>query len=180
METLNHGLERIVADLTAAEFVTANAKAKHILFDGSELAVSLVRPAIGPNTRPGLEFVRIGMISDDEGPALVRTRAPFTILPLGMEIGDVANLGDPVVLLRSPYRTVFSYAGPDNVWRSTWHEAERLPLAIRVSVYNAATETVLAISTATLVHVNASAECAAAQNARECVYGKPKAKQNAL
>ena len=61
MEVLNRGLERIVADLAAAEFVTANAKAKHVLFDGSELSVALLRPAIGPNTQPGLEFVRIGM-----------------------------------------------------------------------------------------------------------------------
>src|SRR5664279_5904221 len=56
-ELLGQGLERLVADISAAEFVTANGKAKQPLFDGDELGVRFVRTAIGPNTRPGLEVV---------------------------------------------------------------------------------------------------------------------------
>ena len=58
-ETLAVGLERILADLAAAEFVTAGANIRQPVFDGTELSVTFLRTAIGPNTRPGLEVVRI-------------------------------------------------------------------------------------------------------------------------
>ena len=63
-------------------------------------------PAIGPNTRPGLEFVSIAMTAGKEGAALVRTRAPFTLLPRNAGIADVTNFSDPVVLMRQSYRVV--------------------------------------------------------------------------
>ena len=69
-ELFAQGLERLVADLSAAEFVTANGRAKQPLFDGDELAVRFVRTAIGPNTRPGLEVVRISTMSDNRGVAI--------------------------------------------------------------------------------------------------------------
>jgi len=52
-ETLAAGLERIVADLAAAEFVTAGANIRQPVFDGTELSVTFLRTALGPNTRPG-------------------------------------------------------------------------------------------------------------------------------
>ena len=58
-ETLAAGLERIVADLAAAEFVTAGSGIRQPVFDGTELSVTFLRTALGPNTRPGLELVRI-------------------------------------------------------------------------------------------------------------------------
>ena len=67
-ETLAVGLERIVADLAAAEFVTAGASIRQPMFDGTELSVTFLRTAIGPNTRPGLELVRIMEIGRREGP----------------------------------------------------------------------------------------------------------------
>ncbi len=82
-ELFGQGLERLVADLSAAEFVTANGKAKQPLFDGDEFTMRFVRTAIGPNTRPGLEVVRISTLSDDRGVALVRARTPF--VPLARE-----------------------------------------------------------------------------------------------
>ena len=174
LELVGRSLERVVADLSAAEFVSANSKSKLVLFEGNELSVQFVRSALGPNTRPGLEFVRIGALTDEEGPALVRTRAPFAILPAGMEISNVSNFGDPVVLMRSPYRAVFAYAGPDMVWRTTWPASNKLPAAVRVSVLDAATETVLSVSTAALVHVDTAAECASAKKPLDCVYGQAK------
>jgi general secretion pathway protein J len=173
-ELLARALERIVADLSAAEYVTANGKAKQVLFAGNELAVTFVRSAIGPNTRPGLEFVRIATTSDREGLALVRTRAPFTILPAGVGIGDVTNYADPVVLMRPPYRAVFAYAGPDRVWRNVWQDPGRLPAAVRLSVLDTATRATLSSSTATIVHVDTPAECVTAKVLRDCVYPQAK------
>ena len=107
------GLERLVADLSAAEFMTANRKSKLPLFDGDELAVRFVRTAIGPNMRPGLEVVSVSTLSDDRGIALVRARAPFAPLPENAKLRDLSSFVDPVVLIRAPYRAIFSYAGPD-------------------------------------------------------------------
>ena len=52
-ETLAAGLERIIADLAAADFVTAGSNIRQPVFDGTELSVTFLRTAIGPNTRPG-------------------------------------------------------------------------------------------------------------------------------
>lgn len=165
------GLERVVADVAVAEFVSLNADDKAPLFEGAELAVTFVRSAIGPNAqRQGLDIVRIAETSDARGLALVRMRAPFVPLAAG---GGVASLtfSDPVVLLRAPYRISFSYAGADRVWRGTWQDT-KLPTAIRVMVRDAATAEPLAISTATMVHVNLAAECVKAQNVRDCEPAK--------
>ena len=169
-ELLARGLERLVADLSAAELVSANGKTRQPLFDGGELSVRFVRPAIGPNTRPGLEFVSIAMTAGKAGAALVRTRAPFTLLPRNAGIADVTNFSDPVVLMRQSYRVVFAYAGADHIWHNTWRNADELPAAVRVTVLDAATETRLAVSTAAIVHVSAPAECVSAKSVRDCIY----------
>lgn len=179
-ELLARGLERLVADLSAAELVSANGKTRQPLFDGGELSVRFVRPAIGPNTRPGLEFVSIAMTAGKEGAALVRTRAPFTLLPRNAGIADVTNFSDPVVLMRQSYRVVFAYAGPDRIWRNTWRNADELPAAVRVTVLDAATETRLAVSTAAIVHVSAPAECVGAKSVRDCIYPPKGMKGDAL
>jgi general secretion pathway protein J len=179
-ELLARALERTVADLSAAEYVTANGKAKEVLFAGNELAVTFVRSAIGPNTRPGLEFVRIAMTADREGPALVRTRTPFTILPPGTGIANLTNFTDPVVLMRAPYRAILSYAGPDLAWHNVWQDTKQLPTAVRLSILDAATRTTLSTSTATIVHVDSPATCVSAKNPRDCIYPKAKAQGDGL
>jgi general secretion pathway protein J len=179
-ELLERGLARLIADLSAAEFVSANRETRQPLFDGDELSVRFVRSAIGPNTRPGLEFVRIATTSEKRGLTLVRARAPYTILPQAMTIADVTNYADPVALLRLPYRVVFAYAGPDRVWRNVWRDADQLPSAVRVTVLDAATETRLAVSTVAMMHVTASARCVAEKNPRDCVYPKASEKGDGL
>jgi general secretion pathway protein J len=168
------GLERIVADLAAAEFILPYSDAKGPLFEGAELSVTFVRSALGPNTPPGLEVVQIASTADERGLAMVRVRAPF--VPLAPD-GSVSmpKLGDPVVLVRAPYRVSFSYAGPDRVWRDTWRDAEALPSAVRVTLRDAATAQTLAISTVAMVHINASVECVLAKSPRAC--GTPDAGQ---
>ena len=119
VELLALGLERIVADIAAAEFVTAGANVRQPVFDGTELSVTFLRTALGPNTRPGLELVRIQEIGGEKGLMTVRARARF--MPMGRDgIEAQARPSDPVVLVRAPYRITFSYAGADRVWRNVW------------------------------------------------------------
>jgi general secretion pathway protein J len=170
-ELASVGLERIVADLAAAEFVMPYGDAKVPLFDGAELSVTFVRSALGPNTRPGLEIVRISETADQRGLAMVRASAPF--LPLAPDgSGAPPRFGEPVVLVRAPYRVLFSYAGDDRAWRSTWGNSPTLPTAVRVLLRDAATAQTLAVSTAATVHVNLSAACAGAENVADCAAGK--------
>jgi general secretion pathway protein J len=109
-------------------------------------------------------------MSDDRGLALVRTRMPFLPLPETGKIRDLTNFSDPVVLMRTPYRATFSYAGPDHIWQNSWRDADQLPIAIRVLVRDAATQRTLAVSTATVLRVNAPAQCVQAKVAKDCIY----------
>jgi general secretion pathway protein J len=169
-ERLALGLERIAADLSVAQMIPINADAGAPLFEGSELAVTFVRTAVGPNARPGLEIVRFAEKADDQGLAMVRERTPFTPIPTDAQIAFV----DQVVLVRQPYRVTFSYAGPDQVWQPNWRGRKQLPDLIRIAVRDAASGQMLAVSSAAIVHVNAPAECARAPSARECLTAKLK------
>ena len=175
-ELLALGLERIVADLAAAEFVPPHGLTKEPLFEGAELSVTFVRSAIGPNTSRGLAVVRLAEVSEGGTLALVRLRAPFAPLPPQGMATSYLRLGNPIVLVRAPYRLSFAYAGPDRVWRDTWRGALELPRAVRITLRNAATQAVLSTSTATVIHVDTAAECAAAKNPGTCT--KPRAVEN--
>jgi len=169
-EQLRLGVERIAADLAAAEFITANAATKRPLFDGTELSAIFVRSALGPNTRPGLEIVRFVETSDDKGFALVRERAPFTPLAAaGAGAAALPPFSDPVVLVRAPFRIRFSYAGPDRVWQDSWRNGVRLPDFVRVIVKDAATDATLSASTTARIHVGLPAECAASKTIKDCL-----------
>ena len=164
-ERLAIGLERIAADLSVAEMMPLNAGARAPLFEGGELSVTFVRTAVGPNTRPGLEIIRLIEKADDQGLALVRERAPFAPMPADARLRFI----DQVVLIRSPFRVSFSYAGPDQVWQREWRGQQQLPDMIRISVRDIASGRILAVSTAAIVHVNAPAECARAKNPAQCL-----------
>jgi general secretion pathway protein J len=169
-ERLAIGLERALADLSVAEMITMNGDSRSPLFEGSALSVTFVRTAVGPNTRPGLEVIRLIEKADAQGLALVRERAPFMPLPTDAQIRFV----DQVVLIRAPFRVSFAYAGPDQVWQSTWRGQMQLPSLIRVSVRDSASGQVLAVSSAAVVHVNAPPECARAKNPAGCVTARMK------
>lgn len=158
-ELFNVALNRLAADLSAAEFITPNRGTKLPIFEGGPSAVTLVRSAVGPNTEPGLEVVRIAESSDRQGIALVRTRKPFA--PFGA--GDISpsqlTFTDPVVLLRAPFRVSFSYSSGDGVWRETWQNMEQLPAAVRFLVRDQTTGRTLAISSAAMIHVELPAGC---------------------
>jgi general secretion pathway protein J len=167
-ERLALGLDRIVADLSVAQMIPINGDAKAPLFEGSELAVTFVRTAIGPNARPGLEIIRLAEKADAQGLAMVRERARFTPMPTDAQI----RFADQVVLIRSPLRVTFSYAGPDQVWQPTWRGQMQLPDRIRIAVRDSATGQVLGVSSAAIVHISAPAECARAKNASACLTSR--------
>jgi general secretion pathway protein J len=167
-EALDVGLDRLVADLAAAEYVSSAGGDNVPLFAGAELSVTLVRTTLGPNSVTGLEVVQIAEASDDRGPALVRRTAPF--VPLAGQSRDAIPLvfANPVVLLRAPYRVSFSYAGPDRVWRDTWRGEALLPRAVRVRVRDAGNSTTLAVSTSTFIHAELPARCTIPRIAAQC------------
>jgi general secretion pathway protein J len=169
-ERLSMGLDRIAADLSVAEMIPMNGDAKAPLFEGSELAVTFVRTAVGPNARPGLEIVRFIEKADSQGLAMVRERATFAPMPSDVQI----RFADQVVLIRSPFRVAFSYAGPDQVWQPTWRGQMQLPYKVRITVRDGATGQVLNVSSAAIVHVSAPAECARAKNVESCLTARLK------
>src|SRR5579872_7309003 len=131
VELLAAGLDRLVSDVAAAQYVSTGDVFAAPYFDGGELSVTFVRTTLGPNTLTGLEIVQIAETSDRLGIALVRRTAPF--IPVGGQAAAL-NFANPVVMVRAPYRVTFSYAGPDRVWRDTWRGATQLPRAIRIRV----------------------------------------------
>jgi general secretion pathway protein J len=164
-ERFAFGLNRLVEDLAVAEFVPASTAVKIPYFDGSELGVSFVRTAIGPNSHPGLEIVRFQETSDANGPSLVRSHAAY----MPMDAGAQVQFADPVVLIRAPYRVMFAYAGSDDVWQPAWRDAARLPARIRITVRDGATQQKLAVSTVAVVHVDTSVACAREKNVEQCL-----------
>ena len=169
-ERLAMGLDRIVADLAVAKMMPINGDAKAPLFEGTELAVTFLRTAVGPNARPGLEIIRLVEKADAQGLAMVRERATFTPRPSDAQI----RFADQVVLIRSPLRVTFSYAGPDHVWQPDWRGQMELPDMVRVTVRDGTTGQVLAVSRAAMVHVNAPAECVRAKNSTTCLTARLK------
>src|SRR5262249_14966417 len=131
----------------------------------SELALTFVRTAVGPNSRPGLEVVRFVERTDKDGPALVRERAAFVPAPTGTPL----RFGDPVVLIRGPYRVSFSYSGGGQSWQPTWQAQQQLPRRVRVTVRDLRTQQVTTLSSAALVRVDTPAACVAAKNVAQCV-----------
>jgi general secretion pathway protein J len=160
-ELFTVALNRLAADLSAAELITPNRGTKIPIFEGSASAVTLVRSAVGPNTDPGLEVVRIAEAADRKGIALVRTRTPFAPFGLGDVSTNQLNFTDPVVLLRAPFRVSFSYSAGDGSWSDTWQNANQLPAAVRFLIRDSTTGRTLAISSAAMVHVELSADCLA-------------------
>jgi general secretion pathway protein J len=156
------GLDRIVADIGAAEFISPGQGDKRPLFQGTDSSLVFVRSAIGPNSKAGLEVVRLAEIDDARGRILVRTRTEFTPSVAADAIASGAvEFTNPVVLVRPPFQVSFAFGGSDRLWRETWLNAAQLPEAVRVSVRDVQSGEILPVSTAALINVTAPAECAA-------------------
>ena len=157
-DLLGAGLERLVDDLSAAEYVTPWAGASGPLFEGDASSVMFVRSAIGPDAYPHLEIVCLAQIKEDRGLAMVRTRARFAPTapkPPGAPGAPAQAIafGDPVTLIRAPFHISFAYAGPDRVWLPSWKGREQLPDAVRISVRDTVANRLLAASTVARIRV---------------------------
>lgn len=173
-ELVRLALDRLIADLGSSEFISPNRDSKAPLFDGTEYSVTLIRSAVGPNTRPGLEIVRIAEIDDKGGQVLVRATKPFAPLPSNTILPRPSDFANQTVLLRSPYQISFAYAGRDKIWKKNWQNADRLPAAVRLTVRDATTGRTLTISTTALIHVELPAACAGNKGKDDCdVDGQP-------
>ena len=153
-DLLGTGLELLVHDISAAEYVTPSSDAPAPLFEGDASSVVFVRPAVGPDSYPHLEVVRIAEVKDDRGLAMARSRATFAPRLRGAPSRSFA-FADPVALIRAPFRVSFAYAGTDRVWVDSWKGRERLPDAVRITVRNAATNRGLAAQTAIRLKITA-------------------------
>ncbi len=167
-ESVSVSLNRLTADIQAAEFVAPSRNARLPLFDGTETSIILLRSPLGPDARPGLEIVRIAQSRDDRGLALVRSTMPFAPFESNAPLAGQLKFADPVVLLRAPYRVSFAYAGRDGLWKQTWQNESVLPAAVRVTVSDAATQQTLSISTTALIHVELPA-CVVGQSKGNCM-----------
>lgn len=163
-EAIGIALQRIADDLAAAEFMPSGPGSRTPLFAGTELSVMFVRTALGPNTGPGLDVVRIGETGEQREFMTVRSRAGFKPLREGESLSEQLHLRDPVVLLRMPYRLSFAYAEEDLNWKAAWQNAEKLPAVVRVTVRDAASERELSLSTVVRLHVQFAADCARSGN----------------
>lgn len=167
IDRLSAGVDRIANDIAAAEFVPLNGAMRSPMFIGEALSVTFVRTAIGPNARPGLEFVRLVERADQQGLALVRERADFK----PSAVTEPIQFTDRVVLVRSPYRVTFAYAGRDQVWQPVWQDAPELPTQVRISVRDAVSDRILPMSPVVTIDVDARAECVSAKNIAQCLLG---------
>jgi general secretion pathway protein J len=157
-DLLGLGIDRIAADIAAAQYVSLGGDAR-TFFEGTGTSVTFVRSAIGPNAAPGLEIVRLGEDEDARGRVLVRARAPFALVTArAVDDGEV-EFTNPIVLVRPPFHVSFAFAGHDRIWQDIWLDAKKLPDAVRVTVRDGLTDEILPVSTATLISVNAPAEC---------------------
>ena len=144
---------RLIADLEAAQFITANNASDAPVFLGDAKSVTLVRIASAPGAAQRLEFVRFTETIDERGFAMVRSHAPFRPLAEGRSLESQIYFMDPVVLVRAPVRVSFEVAGPDRLWRSSRQNEALLPSVARIDVRDARTGD-LAFSTAALLHVD--------------------------
>lgn len=161
-------LDRLTKDLADAEFISAGTTDPLPIFDGAELSVTFVRTKLAPNAGPGIEVVRIAEIGDETGPVLVRGTAPLPTDSADSASAYDLEFANQVVLVRSPYRVSFSYAGADRVWRNDWHAQAELPRTIRIQVRDNATARLLNVSTSTLVHAQLPARCTWAKTIADC------------
>jgi general secretion pathway protein J len=149
------GLNRLMADVAAAEYVSGGGATPVPFFEGSDTAVTFIRTAVGPNASTSLEVVRFADEADDRGRALVRWTAPFA--PKGDNPVD-GSFSNPVVIMRAPYPIAFSYAGPDRKWHEAWRGQAQLPRAVRVEIPGSNGK--LLLSTSTVVRAELPAQCA--------------------
>lgn len=165
-------LDRIVADLGEARYVTGGSQDDVQFFNGAPDAVTFVRPTLDPGERPGLEVVRISSVREKTGLRLVRRRARFTPLPPGVSAAQDLRFTSVAILLRASSRIAFSYADAEGRWRPTWDDAGALPSRVRVEMRDPSNMQIV-LSTTAVIHADAPARCASAPSTASCRQSGP-------
>jgi general secretion pathway protein J len=173
-EALGLAVDRMAADLQAAEFVPRDREAKEPLFTGTETGVTFVRSALGPNDPPGLQIVQLAPTGSLREPALARSTTPY--LPQDPDAPS-ANPGDGVDLVPGAYQVLFSFAGRDGIWRSAWRDQDRLPRAVRIVVRERASGRTMAASTAAVIRTEVPAACIPDETLEGCGPGRQESAQ---
>jgi general secretion pathway protein J len=145
-----NGLDRLIADLGAAQFIPIGRNAKAPLFIGTRSGLIFVRRAIGPNAPRGLDIVRISELEGPRGRDLVRARIEFAPSVSDEMRFDEMEFRDPVVVLRSSYRASFSYADDQGAWTESWRNATKPPSAVEISVRDVTSGALVLSSVATI------------------------------
>ena len=130
-DVIAQSLDRIVSDLSSAEYAKLDPNGGAPLFRGDADSVMFVRAASGPDAGPHLEYVRIGAAATLAGVETQRSHASFAPGPIG-------PFHDAATLLRPPFRLKFGYQQPNGEWASSWSGAPTLPRSIRLTVMNGA------------------------------------------
>lgn len=158
-ELVGLGLDRLTSDLASAEFI-APIGGDQPLFYGASSSVTFVRTPLGPRLTASLandlEIIRYADKPDAGG--LLRSRTAFAPQASQAVRTDDFEFSDSNLVIRSPLKISFAFAGPDRVWADEW-TGTGLPAAVRISVRNAQSGELLAVSTATPLHINAPAGC---------------------
>ena len=152
-DLIAQSLDRIAADISAAEFAKLDKGAAPPLFRGDADAVMFVRAASGPGAGPQLEYVRIGGSSTPQGLETQRTRADFAPGPIG-------PFRNAVSVLHPPFRLAFAYQAPDGRWAASWGGLPTLPRAMRLTVNKGGA---LVAATAFLLHTTSGPDLIALQ-----------------
>jgi general secretion pathway protein J len=160
-------LERIVADLSAAEFVTAGNDSHRPVFDGTDRSVLFVRITLGPHALAGLDLVQIGPVNVDSASAVARSRGSFAAVMTGVPQRQPL-FSESVVLLRGSYHLSFAYAGDDRVWHPSWRSQGDLPKTIRISLQDLTAQRSRSMATAVAGYAKAPVECLSAKSLTDC------------
>jgi general secretion pathway protein J len=166
-QSLTIAMDRLVADVSAAQFIQPNRNSRAPLFVGNEFDVTFVRTTLGPNVQPGLDIVHIGETESSSGRHIVRSRSTFAPFVTDQVSIDQLTFGDAVILFRFPFRISFAYAGHDGVWKNSWQEMKTLPATVRVTIRDTTNEHNFSISTTAIVHVDAEAAIVCANSCAE-------------
>jgi len=93
-----------------------------------------VRSALGPNAGTGLDVVRVGETTEQRGFVTVRSRTPFRPLPLGSSACRATSFRGTGPAVAFAVSAVFCLCRPGPGLEGSWHEADRLPAAIKLTI----------------------------------------------
>ena len=172
IESLDVGLQRLVSDLEAAEFVSPNVTSKTATFVGDAKSVTLFASRMlreQPLISNSCDWPKPWMNAASRWCAPMRRSSRLIPICLSTpnSISPTQSCSSaPPIGFPSPSREPTGFGA--NSWRNG---IPAYPLPARIQVRHAATDELLAVSTAALLHADLPAECVAQHSSHECIEG---------